>query len=213
MLLASLLLQRSAGEITIASVSPSTVIAGDVAFWLTVNGSGFDRDSVVRLDGVSRTTTFLSPTKIAASIVAGDISSAGTRQVSVHSTTGGQSHSLPLTIVAPPPAPKMNSISPATIAAGGSEFRLTVTGTDFVAASLIEIDGVTYPTFDGTATRLTAVLPASERATAGTRRIRIVTPAPGGGASEYAELTILPKQPAVVAVASRLRRGPRAQSQ
>jgi len=65
-----LLLQHSEADITIASTSPSTAIAGDVAFWLTVHGSGFDRDSVVRLDGADRTTTFMSPTTVAGSIMA-----------------------------------------------------------------------------------------------------------------------------------------------
>ena len=176
----------------ISSLSPSAVVAGDTGFWLTVRGSGFVQGSIIRIDGEERTTTFMSAATIAASILASDISRVGVRQVSVQTPLGSTSPSSPLTVTAPPPAPRLISIAPTTITAGGPAIRLTVTGADFADTSLVEIDGETRPTFDVSATTLVAHVSASDRAAAGTLRIRVVTPAPGGGASRAAEMRITP---------------------
>lgn len=189
---AALLLLANVQAPVISSLSPSTVVAGSETFWLTVNGSGFVPGSVVRIDGAERTTTFLSTARVAASISSHDISRVGVRQISVQTPTGDASPALPLTIVAPPSAPKLLRISPTTVTAGGPAFRLSVSGTDFAPNSLIEIDGSTRTTFDSTPTSLTTEVSAEETATAGARRIRVVTPAPGGGTSEPVELTIRP---------------------
>jgi len=190
MLIAALLLLRGHEAPTLSSLSPSTVIAGDGAFWLTINGSAFIAGSIARLDDVEQTTVFFSATKIAAWITASKIAKAGARQVTVVTPSGEASSPMPLKIVAPPPPPKLVSLSPAAVTAGGPALRVTVTGSDFAPTSLIEVDGATRATLDATATSLTTELSVEELKTPGTRRIRVVTPAPGGGTSTYRELRI-----------------------
>jgi len=189
MRLSGLLLWSVLQSPSISSLSPSHVVAGDTSFWLTVNGSGFVQGAVVQLDGADRTTTYLSPTRIAALIAANDISRTGVRQVTA-STPMGVSAALPLTVIAPPPVPKVLSLSPVSIAAGGPAFRLTVTGSGFAPTSLIDIDGETRATFEATATTLVTGISAEERTTPGIRRVRVVTPPPGGGTSAAIELRI-----------------------
>jgi hypothetical protein len=54
-------------------LSPSNATAGAPGFVLTVNGSGFTSNSVVRWKGMDRTTNFISSTQLQALILASDI--------------------------------------------------------------------------------------------------------------------------------------------
>jgi len=67
----------------VSSVSPLSVIAGDPGYTLTVDGSGFAPGSTIQWNGANRTTTYVSLTRLTASISAADISAAGTASVSV----------------------------------------------------------------------------------------------------------------------------------
>jgi hypothetical protein len=80
------------------NVVPSTVIAGDPDFTLTVNGSGFVYGSIVRWNGSDRPTTFLSGSQVRASISAEDIAVAGTAIVTVFTPAPGGGTSLSQTV-------------------------------------------------------------------------------------------------------------------
>ncbi len=68
----------------ITSISPDAKIAGTGAFTLTVNGSGFlNGISSVQWKGSPRTTTYISPNQLSASITAADINTSGTATVTV----------------------------------------------------------------------------------------------------------------------------------
>lgn len=73
----------------ITSLSPSRVIAGGSGITLAVNGSGFVLLSVIRWNGADRTTTFVSSTKLEASISSSDIATVGTAQVTVFNPSPG----------------------------------------------------------------------------------------------------------------------------
>jgi hypothetical protein len=62
-----------------------------------VSGSNFISGSVVRWNGSGRATTFVSATQLNASILASDIASAGTAQVTVFNPAPGGDTSSPLT--------------------------------------------------------------------------------------------------------------------
>lgn len=78
----------AAGAPTIAGLSPNTTAMGGAAFTLTVNGSGFVSGAVVYWHGNTRTTTFVSSTKLTADITAADISTAQTIPVYVKNPGG-----------------------------------------------------------------------------------------------------------------------------
>lgn len=77
----------------IASLNPGSASAGGPAFSITVNGSNFIATSTVKLNASARTTTFISPTQLAAAINAADIVSAGTSIITVDNgvANGGSS--------------------------------------------------------------------------------------------------------------------------
>ncbi len=74
---------------TISSISPPAVIAGDPTFTLTVDGSGFAPGSMIRWNGANRTTTYVSLTRLTASIPASDVASTGTATVTVFNPAPG----------------------------------------------------------------------------------------------------------------------------
>lgn len=67
------------------AMSPASAAPGAPRFTLTVMGSGFAPDTVVRWNGAARPTTVVSTTVLHASIAAADVASTGTAEVSVHS--------------------------------------------------------------------------------------------------------------------------------
>jgi hypothetical protein len=78
----------AAGAPSISSLSPNTTTMGGAAFTLTVNGSGFASGAVVYFHGNSRSTTFVSSTKVSADITAADIATAQTVPVYVKNPGG-----------------------------------------------------------------------------------------------------------------------------
>ncbi len=92
----------------IQNLNPSTLLVpGGEGFTLTVNGSGFNRDSRLQWNGVARGTSPLSSTRLSCSILKEDVASAGTFQVRVVNPApgGGTSNSIAFTVGPPPPPP------------------------------------------------------------------------------------------------------------
>lgn len=67
----------------IGGLSPSSAQVGGGQFTLTVTGSGYTPASVVRWNGVARSTTYQSATQLAAAIPATDLAAAATAVVTV----------------------------------------------------------------------------------------------------------------------------------
>jgi hypothetical protein len=77
-----------------------------------------------------------------------------------------------------------------TTTAGGPAFTLTVTGTGFVAGSVVQWDGADRATSFVSTTQLTTTIPAGDIASAGTVSITVFSPTPGGGVSSPETFTI-----------------------
>jgi uncharacterized protein (TIGR03437 family) len=164
---------------SLISLSPSTATAGGAAFTLTVNGSGFVSGSVVNWNGSARTTTFVGATQLQAAILASDIASSGTVQVTVFSPApgGGTSGSSGFTINNP--SPSLTSLSPSTAAAGGPPFTLTVNGNGFVSGSVVNWNGSARTTTFVSATKLQAAILSTDITTVGTAQATVANPSAG----------------------------------
>jgi hypothetical protein len=187
----------------ITSITPNQLTAGSPNFTLTVNGVNFVADSVVRWNGQARPTTFVSSTQLAAQIPASDVAAGGMASVTVFTPPagGGESNPAAFTIGQQPnPVPQIASISPMASITGGAAFLLTVNGAGFVPVSVVQVDGENRPTTFVSPTQLTAQIPASDIAFAGTLSIRVVSPAPGGGASNVLELPVLNPFPTITSL-------------
>jgi hypothetical protein len=85
------------GMPSVTQLSPNAAAAGGPAFTLTVDGTGFGTDSQVYWGTSSRTTTYVSASKVTASITETDIMNAGMVPVYVH-TGGANSNAMTFTI-------------------------------------------------------------------------------------------------------------------
>jgi uncharacterized protein (TIGR03437 family) len=88
------------------------------------------------------------------------------------------------------PVPTLTSLSPTTKAAGGPGFTLTVTGSNFVGASVVRWGGSDRPTVFVASSLLTATVTASDLASGGTIPVTVFTPPPGGGLTNALTFTI-----------------------
>ena len=94
----------------IATIDPTTAMRGGPSFTLTVNGSNLISTSTVQWNGQSRSTTFLSNTKLQAQIPLDDITVAGTDAVTVFNpapgggTSNSASFNVPCVLAAASPA-------------------------------------------------------------------------------------------------------------
>jgi hypothetical protein len=171
---------------TTTSIAPESAGAGSSSFTLIVNGTNFVPASVVRWNGASRTTTYVSGTQLTADITSADVASAGTATVTVFNPEpgGGTSNGQTFTITAPQnPIPGIGSLSPSSASVGGSQFTLTVNGSGFVSGSVVRWNGENRTTTYVSPTQLTATIPAADIASAGTATITVFNPSPGGGTS------------------------------
>ncbi|MGE0884969.1 MAG: PKD domain-containing protein [Blastocatellales bacterium] len=176
----------------LTSISPNSALQGSGAFTLTVNGSGFVPASVVRWNGQNRTTTFVSNSQLTASILAGDLTNAGTANVTVFNGApgGGTSNSLVFTVSQPNPVPVITSLSPNTAVENSAGFLLTVNGNNFVNGSVVRWDGQNRQTTFVSATQLTAQILASDLQGTGQASVTVFNPAPGGGTSNVGTFNI-----------------------
>lgn len=97
------------------------------------------------------------------------------------------------TNLTPTPSPTITTISPTTVLAGGASFTLTVNGTNFVAASVVNFAGAwSNPTTTFVSpTRLTAYISADAiYETPRNLDVTVTNPAPGGGTSNAATFTL-----------------------
>ncbi|MFN0086161.1 MAG: IPT/TIG domain-containing protein [Blastocatellia bacterium] len=187
----------------ITSISPKEGAINGPAFTLTVNGTSFASDSVVRWNGQARPTTFIGSTQVTAQIPASDLVALGNVTVTVFTPPAGGGESNPATFTvnqAPNPVPQVTTINPASVSAGGPGFTLTVNGSGFVPASVVLVNGANRGTTFLSATQLTAQLLASDILESGPVSIRVISPAPGGGASNEAVLTVINSLPVITSI-------------
>jgi hypothetical protein len=178
----------------LTSLSPASAQAGGATFTLTVNGEGFIPGSLVQWNGSARSTSFVNNTKLTAQVSAADIAAAGAANVVVSNAApgGGTSNALSFTITAPGqnPVPSIDMLGPASAAAGGAAFTLTINGSGFINSSAVQWNGANRPTSFVSSTKLTAQISVADIAQPGQAGIVVVNPGPGGGASNAATFDI-----------------------
>jgi subtilisin family serine protease len=156
---------------SVTSLSPgSTSTVAD--FTLTVNGSNFVSDSVVRWNGSDRPTTFVNGGQLTAQISAADVSVVGTATVTVFTFAGGNSNPATFTVI----GPVINSLTPASASAGGPGFTLTVDGSGFDSAAVVRWNGADRTTTFVNSGQLTAAITAADIAAPGQATVTVVNP-------------------------------------
>jgi len=171
-------------------LEPPFAVAGGPSFTLSAQGSSFVSRSAVRWNGETLERTGGNGTRIAATVPAGRIPSAGTVPVTVFTpeACGGTSETKEFKILAVPPRPAIESLKPAFAMAGSEGFVLTVRGHDFYGIggdgkrSVVRWGGEALPTTCVSSRELTAEISKSRLSEAQTVPVTVYTP--GGGESE-----------------------------
>ena len=170
----------------ITALQPSSVEAGGGAFSLTVNGTNFEPNSIVRWNNVDQLTTVVSSTQLTAAISSGEIAAPGTALVTV-SRPGNTSNGATFRITQPRPI--ITALQPASVEAGNSAFSLTVNGDNFLDGSIVRWNGADRPTTFIHAKQLTAAISLSDIASTGAVSVTVAYP---DGISNAATFTIAP---------------------
>jgi hypothetical protein len=170
---------------TVTSLSPNAVTVPTVGFQMTVNGSHFQPNSVVRWNGVPVQTVQLSTTQLLAWCPFGGIQSGETISVDVMTPGPGGGTSSALTLTAGEAAPQVSWIAPTHVYTDSGDLTVSAVGTHFDADTKIYWNGTALATTTNTnyAGRyyMQATLPAALIGSAGTAQVKLLTPAPGGG--------------------------------
>jgi hypothetical protein len=173
----------------INNTNPVSVMAGSGNLTLTVYGNYFfsttipppARKSTVRFNGVAVTTDYSSSTVITAHVPAAAVATPGTVELTVYNPglvlldiPSLLSDPYSFTILAP--TPTIAALDPASAVVGGPAFNLIVTGTNFVtgpSGAVVRWNGIDLAPTRDSATHLTAAVPASRIAAAGSATIAV----------------------------------------
>ena len=175
---------------SVSSLAPTSVPVGSAATNLTVTGSGFVSTSQVEWNGTMLATTFVSASSLTAVVSTASLAAAGTASITVVSPTPGGGSSGALNFNITNPVPVLNGLSPTSVPVGSATTNLTVTGSGFASTSQVQWNGIALATTFVSATSLTAAVPATNLAAAGTASITVVNPTPGGGSSSALSFNI-----------------------
>jgi outer membrane protein OmpA-like peptidoglycan-associated protein len=202
---------------TVTAVEPSTVESGDAHAVVTLRGT-FIKEDVGNAGGDDFFRVFFDDVSVRADVVeeAGTTATALSASVPASVAANPPGHTIAVSVsrcglddgelTCNPPGnatipvvqsfpPLLISITPTTAIAGSSPVTLTLAGR-FSHRSVVRVDGSDRPTTFVSATRIQAVLPASDLATPGSRTVTVVTPPPGGGTTTAFTFTVNSAGPA-----------------
>ncbi len=160
----------------VAGLSPQSVPQG-AAVTITVNGTGFEANSIAKWNGSARTTTFMNATTLQVALTAADVQNFGTGEISVGNPGTAPTTPLDLAILAN--TPTITSVSPSSIAAfTGSSVpeQVAIYGSGFATNATVQANGQSVPVIAQTVTSITVSLSASYFAKAGFINIAVSNP-------------------------------------
>lgn len=185
---------------TISSISPAAVLLGATAPVITVAGTGFVSTTAINVNGNARPTTYVSSTAVKATLSTADVSAAASLSITAVNPTPGGGASTASTVTVQNPGPGATvSLSPSSLTVGGSSpVTITVTGTDFIPASVVRVGGQSRATTYVSPTQLTFVATVADQASTQSLYVSVFNPAPGGGQSGGTRLAVLANTPTPV---------------
>ena len=164
------------GAPTATSLTPSNIGVWGPDFNLTVTGTNFNIQSVVYWKGVAKPTSWVSATKLNATIPTSDIQAAGAVPVFVVNPPPGGGKTSNLTFTINPVVPSLATLIPSEVYVGGPQCSLGVSGQNFTSGATVKWNGVSKPTTFVSTTRLNATIPATDLSAPKTVSITVTNP-------------------------------------
>jgi hypothetical protein len=172
------------------TLTPSSANAGASPTDVVVGGTGFFPASQITFDGAPAATTYQDGNHVKATLTAAQLATGGTISVRVVNPAPGGGVSSALSFTVNNPSPSITSLNPSSVVAGSPDKTITITGTGFLPTSAAKSNGVLLTTTYVSGTQLSAVVPSSQLLNPGSVAITVTNPAPGGGTSAPATLSI-----------------------
>ena len=163
----------------VTGLAPLSVPQG-VAATVTVNGSGFEANSVVMYNGAARPTTFVNGTTLQVSLTTADLQSYGSGQISVNNPGPGGSNTTPTELVIAATVPTILSVNPASFPVNTTSnvpTLVNISGSGFAANATVQANGTFIPVTAQSGSSITLSLPSTYFAAAGS--IQFVVSNPG----------------------------------
>jgi sugar lactone lactonase YvrE len=151
---------------SVSSLDPGSVKAGAEAFTLTINGSGFAQDAVVRINGVDLVPTSIKSQQIKVLVPASVVAGEAQLPVYVVQSTG-LSNVFILRVTPANGAPIIYDVSPDQVQAGAGAVRIELTGANFAEKSKVLVNGEEVSTNFVGRGNVTFKLTAAQTGTAG----------------------------------------------
>ncbi|HEY1494415.1 MAG TPA: IPT/TIG domain-containing protein [Candidatus Solibacter sp.] len=160
---------------TLTSLDPPAAVTGGPSFTLTAIGSRFTTQSAIVWQTTPLPTTFVDSTRLTTVIPASLIATDGSAAITV--ATPGVTPSGIVRLPIATASPTVTSISPTSVPMGSAAITMTITGSGFIPASqVVSLPNLPMTTSYVSFTQLTASVPASSLAAAGSYAIRVSSP-------------------------------------
>jgi hypothetical protein len=173
------------------SLTPASAIAGTGTAQITIAGSNFVPSTVVYVGGQPRTTTYVNPSQLVASLTSADLATAGVLSIVATNPSPGGGSTAAALLPVNNPAPGSITVTPNLVTTGTpTETPITVTGANFVSSTVVQVNGSSRSTTFISSTQLVSSLTVADQATAGSLSVNAFTPTPGGGTSSAASVAI-----------------------
>ncbi len=182
----------------ITSLAPNQAQTGSPQLTLTVNGINFLSGATVRFNNVDLATTFVSATQLTAVVPPTLLATSGDFAVIVRNPDSQLSPAATFTVSPNAVPPLITTLTPSTVAPGGPAFTLALQGSGFQSGAVVRWNGQDLTTIFVSATALTASVPQTLIASAGTAMILIHNP--NGLDSNQVSLPITTTPPPVISV-------------
>ncbi len=174
----------------ISSLGGAFVPVGTYGLNLTVSGSGLMPATVVEFSGSPRATTYLSPTQVSVALTPADLATAGRFAITAVNPAPGGGASAAATLEVDNPTPAISQLTPNIVATGSPARQVFVAGSNFVAATAIQVNGSARATTYQSSTQVDVQMTAADFAASGSISLVAVNPAPGGGTSNTASIAV-----------------------
>ncbi len=185
---------------TATAISPGTIMA-ETGTTFTVTGTGFMTGTRVTVGGYAPAVTVNSATELQFTLAPENVPNAGFAPVFVSNPPPGGGGAGGLSLRVDNPVPTLSAISPATAVAGADSQVVRLTGTNFVRASMVEVNGmVRMGTRRISPTEMELVLGTPDLLQPASFSIRVRNANPGGGVTAAQTFSVFTPVPTAVSV-------------
>jgi len=170
-------------------------MAGSADTQLTVNGTNFQSNTTVQVGGVAEVTAYVSSTSVTATVPASQLANGGQLAVIALNGTVSSGSGVPVNFEVNNPLPTIGDVSPSTVPAGATSQVIVVSGTGFVPATVIKVNGNARTTTFVSKTQVNVTLADADLTAGGSLSITAVNGTPGGGTSAASTVSVMNPAP------------------